>query len=171
MKDNIIVRDAIEEDIAQMLEIYNEVILYTTAVYDYEAHTMEMRHKWFTERKRDGLPVIVVAEGDAVLGFGSFGLFRPWQAYRFTVEHSLYVKKEYRGKGISKLILPGLIEIAEKMGKHVMMAGIDAENLASIKLHEQFGFDKVAHMKQVGFKFNRWLDLVFYQLMLKENQD
>jgi L-amino acid N-acyltransferase len=168
MKETVGIRNAEEADLPQMLEIYNEVILNTTAVYDYEPHTLEMRYKWFTDRKKDGMPVIVTTDGTEITGFGSFGLFRPWQAYRYTVEHSLYVKNIHRGKGISKLLLPALIDIAREMGKHTMMAGIDAENSASIKLHTQFGFEKVAHMKQVGFKFDRWLDLVFYQLMLEK---
>jgi phosphinothricin acetyltransferase len=166
MKETVSLRHAVEADLPQILEIYNEVILNTTAVYDYEPHTPDMRYKWFTDRRRDGMPVIVTTNGKEITGFGSFGLFRPWQAYRFTVEHSLYVKNDYRGKGIAKLLLPALIDIAREMGKHTMIAGIDAENIASIKLHAQFGFEKVAHMKQVGFKFDRWLDLVFYQLML-----
>ena len=170
MKDNIVVRNAVEDDIPQMLDIYNEVILNTTAVYDYEPHTIAMRQKWFADRKQDGMPVIVTAEGSIITGFGSFGLFRPWQAYRFTVEHSLYVKKEHRGKGIANIILSSLIEAAGEMGKHVMMAGIDADNVASIKLHERFGFEKVGHMKQVGFKFDRWLDLAFYQLVLQSKK-
>ena len=162
------IRDAVEADLPQILEIYNDVIQNTTAVYDYEPHTADMRKKWFNDRRQDGFPVIVATNDDEITGFGSFGFFRPWQAYRFTVEHSLYVKKERRGEGISKLILPKLIALAKSMGKRTMVAGIDAENMSSIKLHEQFGFVKSAHLKQVRFKFERWLDLVFYQLMLNE---
>src|SRR3982751_7635 len=100
MNKDITIRDATEKDLPQILAIYNDVIANTTAVYDYEPHTMDMRRKWFNDRKQDGLPVIVTTNGDEITGFGSLGLFRPWQAYRFTVEHSLYVKKECRGNGI-----------------------------------------------------------------------
>ena len=167
MSDDVNIRDAVEADLPAILEIYNDVILHTTAVYDYEAHTLEMRQKWFHDRRHDGFPVVVSTNDGEITGFGSFGFFRPWQAYRFSVEHSLYVRKDKRGTGISKHILSNLISGAKKMDKHIMIAGIDAENIASIRLHEQFGFVKSAHLKQVGYKFDRWLDLVFYQLMLK----
>ena len=125
-----------------------------------------MRQSWFDSKKKDGYPVLVADEQGKTLGFSSFGPFRAWAAYQYTVEHSVYVAKEQRGKGIGALLLTPLVEAAKKEGMHCMVAGIDASNAASIRLHKKFGFEEVAHFKEVGYKFNRWLDLVFLQLML-----
>lgn len=160
------VRPAIASDLPAMLDIYNDVILHTTAVYDYEPHSLEMRQAWFTSRKEQGLPVFVATEGDALLGMSSFGPFRQWAAYQHTVENSVYVAGTARGKGVGKLLVLPLIDAAKAMGKHTMVAGIDATNEASIALHRSLGFEEVAHFKQVGWKFERWLDLKFFQRML-----
>lgn len=160
------VRNAVESDLPAMLEIYNDVILHTTAVYEYQPHTLDMRRAWFNGRKEQGLPVFVAVEGDQVLGMSSFGPFRQWAAYQHTVEISVYVAAAARGKGIGKMLVQPLIDAARRMGKHTMVAGIDASNEASIALHRSFGFEEVARFKQVGWKFDRWLDLTFFQLML-----
>ncbi len=167
MNNEIIIRDALLSDLPEMLEIYNDIILNTTAIYDYEPHTLEMRTNWFNDRMQQQLPVIVATGADEIVGFGSFGLFRAWAAYKFSVEHSVYVKNNQRGKGIGKLILQQLIVEAENRNFHTMLAGIDASNDASIRLHEQLGFKEVGHFKEVGYKFDRWLDLKFHQLILK----
>ncbi len=160
------IRQAVYDDLPQMLDIYNDVILYTTAVYDYEAHTIDMRRQWFETKQQQGLPVFVAEEDGVVLGFSSIGPFRAWAAYKYTVENSIYVKANCRGKGIGKLLLQPLIEVSKALGMHTIVAGIDASNDASIYLHKQFGFEEVAHFKQVGYKFDKWLDLTFLQLML-----
>jgi phosphinothricin acetyltransferase len=160
------IRQAVYDDLPQMLDIYNDVILNTTAVYDYEAHTMDMRRQWFETKQQQGFPVFVAEENGVVLGFSSIGPFRAWAAYKYTVENSIYVKANYRGKGVGKLLLQPLIEASKKLGLHTIVAGIDASNNASIYLHKQFGFEEVAHFKQVGYKFDKWLDLTFLQLML-----
>lgn len=162
----MIIREAIEDDLSQILEIYNDAILNTTAVYDYYPHTLEMRRQWFTTKKEQNFPVFVAIENNEVMGFSSIGPFRAWTGYRFTVENSVYVAKKARGKGISKLLMKPLIEAARKLNMHVIVAGIDATNDVSINLHKKFGFEEVAHFKQVGYKFNRWLDLKFLQLTL-----
>jgi len=160
-------REATETDLPQILEIYNEVILNTTSVYSEQPHTLDMRLAWFNERTAANFPVIVAEQNGVIVGFGSYGHFRAWPCYRFTAEHSVYVHKDYRGLGISKLLLKELISRAKNAGLHALIAGVDSDNEISLKLHLAFGFTKVAHFKEVGFKFGRWLDLVFLEFLLQ----
>ena len=160
------IRHAVEADLPQILDIYNDAILNTTAVYDYGPHTIDMRKQWFKTKQQQGFPVFVAEENNELLGFSSIGPFRAWAAYKYSVENSVYVKDGQRGKGIGKLLMRPLIDNAKALLYHTIIAGIDAENEASIALHKQFGFVEVAHFKEVGFKFGRWLDLVFMQLIL-----
>jgi L-amino acid N-acyltransferase YncA len=162
----IAIREAVEIDLPGMLVIYNDIILNTTAVYDYEPHTLAMRQQWFATKKQQGFPVFIAEEEGAILGFSSIGPFRAWAAYKYTVENSVYVATGARGKGIGKLLMPPLIEATRQRQLHTMAAGIDATNEASIRLHTHFGFVEVAHFKEVGYKFDKWLDLKFLQLML-----
>ena len=162
----ILVRTATANDLPAMLVIYNDIIINTTAVYDYEPHTIEMRRQWFTTKQEQGFPVFVAEENGVIVGFSSFGTFRTWAGFKHTVENSIYVSAEHRGKGIGKLLLPPLINAAKEFKLHAIVAGIDATNVVSIKLHEKFGFVEVAHFKEVGFKFGRWLDLKFMELIL-----
>ena len=162
----ITIRHATENDLAEILAIYNDVIVNTTAVYDYEPHTMEMRQQWFRTKQDQGFPVFVAVENERVVGLSSIGPFRAWAAYKFSVENSVYVVSNKRGKGIGKLLLPPLISAARELKLHTIIAGIDATNGSSLKLHEHFGFKEVAHFTEVGYKFDRWLDLKFLQLIL-----
>ncbi|MET0299648.1 MAG: N-acetyltransferase family protein [Flavitalea sp.] len=162
----MIVREATENDLPQMLEIYNEIIVNTTAVFHYEAHSAETRRDWFNLKKEQGFPVFVADENGTIAGFSSIGPFRPWPAYKYTVENSVYVAVPYRGKGVSKLLMQPLIDSARKLDMHAIIAVIEAENEASIKLHEKFGFVNVGQFPQVGYKFGKWLDLAFLQLTL-----
>lgn len=162
----IAIREATENDLPGLLEIYNEIILHTTAVYQYEVHTLEMRKEWFWAKRQQGYPVFVAEENNTVAGFSTFGTFRNWQAYKYSVENSVYVAAAHRGKGIGKLLLAPLIKAAREAEMHTIVAGIDAANEVSLRLHKNFGFKEVAHFKQVGYKFERWLDLKFLQLIL-----
>ena len=162
----ITVRHATENDLPQILDIYNEIIMHTTAVYYYEPHTLEMRKAWFAERKQQGFPVFVAEEDGIILGLSSIGPFRLPTAYKYSVENTVHVSAQARGKGIGKLLMPPIIESAKKLNMHTIIAGIDATNEVSLHLHKSFGFEEVAHFKEVGFKFGRWLDLKFLQLML-----
>lgn len=164
--NSIIIRDACEDDLADILNIYNEVILNTTAVYSEKPHTLEMRQEWFRDRVNNNFPVFIADSDGKVAGFGSFGHFRAWPCYRYTVELSVYVEVSQRGKGISKVLLKSLIDSAIKMNMHALIAGISADNEVSINLHRSFGFAEVAHFKEVGYKFGRWLDLKFFELIL-----
>ncbi|HYM34438.1 MAG TPA: GNAT family N-acetyltransferase [Steroidobacteraceae bacterium] len=150
-----------------ILEIFNEAILNSTALYEYKIFPPEKMTSWFADKRAGNYPVIgAVDDRGALLGFASYGVFRARPAYKYTIEHSVYVHKEYRGTGIGKALLPKLIEAAQGQNYHVMIGGIDAENKASIELHKKFGFVHAGTITQSGFKFGRWLDLVFYQLTL-----
>jgi len=164
----VTIQTATEEDIPMLLAIYNDIIVNTTAVWHEEPHTLAMRQEWFTLKIEQGFPVFTATEGGKVLGFSTIGPFRPWFGYRFTVENSVYVASDSRGKGVAKLLMPPLINAAKELNLHAIVAGIEATNEASIALHEKFGFVEVAHFKEVGYKFNKWMDLKFLELILAE---
>ena len=166
----ISIRHAEESDLPAMLEIYNEIIVNTTAVWHEEPHTLEMRKTWFAQRKEQGFPVFVAEEEGQLLGFSTIGPFRPWPGYRYTVENSVYVAANCRGKGVANGLMPPLITAAKELNLHAIVAGIEASNEASIKLHNKFGFTEVAHFKEVGFKFGRWMDLKFLELIIDDSK-
>ena len=157
------IRDAGEPDLPGLLAIYNDVIATSTAVYSYLPVTLEDRLQWWRTRVASGYPVLVATDQSAVLGFATFGDFRAWPGYRFTVEHSVHVRADRRGEGIGKELVEALFPRAAALGKHVMIAGVDAANAASIRFHERLGFEQVGHLREVGYKFDRWLDLAFLQ--------
>ena len=161
------IRPAETADLEAMLAIYNDAILNTTAVYDYKPRTSDLQRQWFETKQAQRLPVFVAHDGATIIGFGSFGPFRPWPAYQFTVENSLYVDSAHRRKGAGTALLASLLTAAQTAGYHAMVAGIDATNEASLALHRKAGFQQVAHFREVGWKFERWLDLVFMERMLR----
>ncbi len=161
------VRDAETSDLSQILAITNEVIASSTAIYSVEPATLAERTAWFEQRRGLGFPVLAAARGDSVLGFASFGEFRgAWSGYRYSVEHSVHVRAETRGQGIGRVLLEALFPRAGALGKHVMIGAVDAANEGSLRFHERLGFERVGHFKEVGRKFDRWLDLVFVQRFL-----
>lgn len=161
------IRSAKFEDLPRILEIYNHAVLHTTASYDYEPRTLEHRTAWFEDHQRQDYPIFVAAnEADDVVGWSSLSKFHDRVGYRFTAEDSIYVAAENRGKGVGKLLLAPLVQAAKDRKLHAIIGLIDAQNEASIRLHAGFDFEKVAHLKQVGFKFNRWLDVVYMQLLV-----
>ena len=161
------IRPATANDLLAILEIVNYNILNTTAVYDYEPKTINEMQHWFSEREQAGLPVLIAEENGMLLGYASYGTFRIKAAYQFTVEHSVYVSYQHAGKGIGKLLLAKLIELAKHQGLHSLIGCIDADNQASIDFHKKFGFTEAGVLHQVAFKFDRWLDLQFMELLLK----
>ncbi len=164
------IRDAAPEDLPGILSIYNDVLATSTAVYNETPDTLAGREAWWRARRAAGYPVLVAREIDgAVAGFGSFGDFRAWPGYRYTVEHTVHVRADCRGQGMGAALVLALVEQATRLGKHAMVGGIDAENAGSIRLHERLGFERVAHLRQVGCKFGRWLDLVFVERLLNSN--
>jgi L-amino acid N-acyltransferase YncA len=157
---------AAREDLPEILKIYNEVIRTSTAVYTEVEFTAERGAAWFDAKRSAGLPFIVARDASGVTGFGTFGEFRAPPCYQHSVEHSVHVRSDRRGQGIGRQLVIELMNQAAAMQKHVMIAGIDADNAVSIKLHESLGFINVGHFHEVGFKFGRWLDLVFLECRL-----
>ena len=150
-----------------ILALFNDAIVNSTALYDYKPRTAEMMQVWFEAKGKGRFPVIgVEGDGGELMGFASFGTFRAWPAYKFSVEHSVYVDARFRGQGIGRRLLEEVIELARAHDYHVLIGGIDAANKASLALHEGLGFTHCGTIRQVGFKFGRWLDLSFYQLIL-----
>jgi phosphinothricin acetyltransferase len=158
--------DASRHDLADILTIYNEVIRHSTAVYSEVEFTPARGESWFAAKAEQGFPFIVARDATGVVGFGTFGDFRAWPCYQYTVEHSVHVRADARGRGIGRALVLELMERAKAMQKHVMIAGIDADNAVSIGLHESLGFRRVGHFHEVGFKFGRWLDLVFLEIAI-----
>lgn len=156
-----------ERHAISILEILNEAIVNSTVVYDYKPRPAESMVGWFQAKTAGNFPVIGL-ESDAgeLLGFASYGTFRPWAAFKYSVEHSVYVHHSHRGCGYGPTLLKALIEKARGQGVHLMIGGIDADNRASIELHKRLGFVNAGTIRQAGFKFGRWLDLAFYQLTL-----
>lgn len=160
------IRHSTLSDLQSILEIYNEAVVNTTAVYDYEPFTYENRKEWYEAKVEAGYPVIVYEEDNQVIGFATYGPFRPRPAYQYTVEHSVYVNERYGGKGIGSQLLKRIIELAEDADYKMMVGVIDAANEGSIKLHTKNGFEYAGTIKKAGYKFGKWLDLAFYQLEL-----
>jgi len=160
------IREAELRDLPYILDIMNEAILNSTAIYEYEVRTQELIEKWFNKKRLDKEPVIVCSREDRAIGFGSYGRFRPRAAYQFSIEHSVYVHPDFQRQGIGTLLLDTLISRAQQEGYHTMIAGIDTGNQSSFDFHLKFGFVEVARFKEVGFKFDHWLDLIFMQRML-----
>ena len=161
------IREAVRQDLPAILEIYNEAVRTTTATYDYESRTLEQRMTWFEDHQLQNYPVFVAefAPGQ-VVGWSSLNRYHDRMGYRFSTENSIYVAAASRGEGIGKQLMAPLIQAAQHRNLHAILAGIDAENSVSIRLHASFGFEKVAHFREVGFKFGRWLDVIYMELLL-----
>lgn len=160
------IRPATEADLPTILAIYNDAVVNTAAIWNDDIVDLDNRIAWFRTRTGQGFPVLVAVEDDRVLGYASYGDFRAFQGYRFTVENSIYVATSARGKGAGSALLSALVDAAREQGKHVMVAGIEAGNEVSLRLHEKQGFVETARMPELGFKFGRYLDLVFLQKTL-----
>ncbi|MTI42486.1 N-acetyltransferase family protein [Roseibium hamelinense] len=155
------IRSAEDRDVPALLELHNHAVSHTTAAWTDQLATLETRHAWFLARRAEGFPILVAVDAsDAVLGYGSYSWFRGRDGYRKTVEHSVYVDAAHKRAGIGRALLEELVTQAERDGFHAMVAVIDGENLASIRLHEKTGFVQTGRLPEVGTKFGRWLDLV-----------
>ena len=166
------VRDAAATDIDGIVAIYNDAVLHTTAIWNEKTVDAANRAAWLADRQRVGYPVLVaIDDSGAVAGYASFGDWRAFDGYRHTVEDSVYVRKDCRGAGIGKTLMVALIDRARRIGKHVLVAGIDAKNAGSIEMHKKLGFEEVGLLKEVGTKFGAWLDLAFLQLQIDSRTD
>lgn len=163
---SIEIRSYTENDCQSILEIINYNILNSTALYDYNIRSLEQQLAIFEDKIVKKFPILVAIENETVVGFGYYSEFRFREAYKFTVEHSVYAHPNHQGKGIGKLLLTELIRLAKAQNLHTMIGVIDAENTGSIAFHEKFGFKQVGFIKDSGYKFDRWLHSVFMQLML-----
>ena len=151
-----------------ILAILNEAIATSTALYDDEPRTMESMREWFAIKAAKNFPVLgLVGDSGQLLAFSTYGIFRNLSGYRYTVEHSVYVHPEHRGQGYGERMMLAVIDEAKQRGVHVMVGVIDASNQASVTLHEKLGFTHGGTLREIGFKFDRWLDVVLYQLVLK----
>jgi L-amino acid N-acyltransferase YncA len=164
------ITNAVESDLQRINEIYNEVLLTSTAIFSDHSSTIEERVEWWKGRVGQDYPVLVAKDEGAVLGFATFGDFRSWPGYRFTVEGTIHIDSSVRRQGVGAALLKVLIERAKAAGKHVMVAGVDSANVASLKFLERFGFERVGHLREVGYKFDRFLDLIFLQCSLVQAQ-
>lgn len=152
----------------EILAILNEAILNSTALYDYRSRTAESIADWFQAKQAGDFPVLGAVDGAGrLLGFASYGSFRALPANKYTVEHAVYVHPNHRGQGIALTLMRQLITLAAEQQYHTLIGAIDAGNAASIALHGKLGFVHAGTLRQAGFKFQRWLDLAFYQLLLK----
>ncbi|HRI15574.1 MAG TPA: N-acetyltransferase family protein [Verrucomicrobiota bacterium] len=166
------VRRAALADCPGILAIYNDAVLHTTATYDYEPRSLEHRQQWFTARERDRFPIFVAVEAqpsgpERIIGWSALNPYHDRMGYRFTSENSVYVAANSRNRGVGSLLLAPLIPAAEQRGLHAIIAVIDATNAVSIRLHAKFGFEQVGHFKRVGFKFGRWLDVVYMERLVQ----
>lgn len=156
-----------ETEAAEILAIFNHAIMNTTALYEYQPRTMATMQQWFANKAAGQFPVIGLQNDEGVLvAFGSYGTFRAFPAFKYSVEHSVYVHPDHQGQGYGSQILTALIAKAREQQYHLLIGGIDADNTGSIALHRKFGFVHSGTIQQAGFKFGRWLDLAFYQLTL-----
>jgi phosphinothricin acetyltransferase len=163
----ITIREYQKSDTKAIVDIINYNIVNSTALYDYSIRSITQQETIFESKIQAGFPIIVAENNGNVVGFGMYAEFRFREAYKFTVEHSVYINHKYQGLGIGKLLIKELIRLAKQQGLHTMIGVIDAENQNSINFHHQFGFKTVGIIKESGFKFNRWLDSVLVQLILE----
>lgn len=167
MENYSVVRCNLDEHGQAILDLFNDAILNSTALYDYKPRDLSSMKTWFETKAAGNFPVIgLTDESGELVAFGSFGTFRSWPAYKYTAEHAIYVHKDFRGQGLADLLIVELVESAKSRNLHALIGAIDSTNQASISLHEKHGFKLVGTLPEVGFKFGRWLDVAFYQLLL-----
>jgi L-amino acid N-acyltransferase YncA len=162
------IRPARHSDLQEILAINNFEILNSTINYDFVPKSIHEQTDWFEEKRKAGFPIIVATSAEKVVGFATYGSFRPKPGYRFTVEHSVYLASDFRDQGIGTKLLLELIQIAKQSGYHTMVGGVDSSNEGSYLFHQKLGFKEVARFKEVGHKFDRWLDIIFMQLILED---
>jgi phosphinothricin acetyltransferase len=163
----VLIRPAARHDLKSILEIYNDAVLNTTASADYEPQTMSQRIQWYESRKKMGFPMFVAeAPGRRVVGWASLSPYHTRPGYRFTAENSVYIAADWRGRGIGRHLMIRVIESAREIGLHAIVASIEATSEASIRLHASLGFEQRGHLRELIHKFDRWLDVVYMELVL-----
>ena len=167
LRAGVTIRPAAETDMAAVLDIYNREVRHSTATYQYAERTLDEQVEQWRQKRRDGHGFFVAesAAGE-VVGYASYGLFRPREGWRFACEHSVYLHGDWRGRGIARLLMPPVMAHARKRGFHTMVGVVDAANTASVRMHEAMGFGVAGVLREGGYKFDRWLDVAFVQAML-----
>lgn len=168
--EKVLIRPAKKDDLPQILEILNHEILNGTSVYDYEIKSLAFINNWFDEKLTHQFPLLVAVLNNEIMGYATYGLFRPREGYKFSIEHSVYLSKSSQGKGLGSLLMMELIDIAVAQNFHRMLAVVDAANEGSCDFHKKLGFIEIGRMNEVGYKFDRWLDVVILQLNLDSLQ-
>jgi phosphinothricin acetyltransferase len=166
MTQSPVLRDATEADLPAILAIYNHAVAETTAIWNEVLVDLDNRKAWFEARRARGFPILVAEVEGRIAGYASYGDWRPFDGFRHSVEHSVYVEKDHYGRGLGKALMAALIERARAGRIHVMVAAIEAGNTGSIALHTSLGFRLVGIHHEVGRKFDRWLDLAMMELKL-----
>ncbi|WP_137132054.1 GNAT family N-acetyltransferase [Rhizobium sp. FY34] len=164
MAAELLIRDATEADLPAILDIYNDAVANTTAIWNDNLVDLANRQDWFAARRARGFPVLVAEQNGVIAGYAAYGDWRAFEGFRHTVEHSVYVEKDHRGAGIGRLLMQALIVKAREGGVHVMIACVETGNQASIRLHQSLGFRVAGQFSEVGTKFGRWLDLTCLEL-------
>ncbi|MDG5471865.1 GNAT family N-acetyltransferase [Jeotgalibacillus sp. ET6] len=160
------IREASQQDLTEMAAIYNQAIEETVATFDLRRQTLEERQTWF-EKYGGRHPLIVAELNGRIAGYSSLSPFRDKEAYSNTVELSIYISPDFQGKGIGNLLMKEILQRAASQDHHVVIGGITGGNAASVRLHEKFGFEFAGCFKEVGYKFNQWQDVHFYQLIIR----
>jgi len=161
-----VIREAATADLEAIRAIYNQAVRETTSTWDHQQRTAADHQHWYAVKQESGFPLLVAEEAGEVIGYASYGLFRPHSGYAHTMEHSVYVRPDHHRAGLGRALLEQLIELARERGVHALIGGLSADNAASLALHTRLGFAEVARMPEVGRKFDRWLDLVLVELVL-----
>jgi L-amino acid N-acyltransferase YncA len=162
----MLIRPAVDADLDAILDIHNEAIAHSTAIWTDDVVERHEREDWLKARTLAGDPVLVAVEGDTIAGYATYAQWRAKYGYRYTVEDSVYIAAPFQGKGIGRALLVELIERARSQGHHAMLADIESGNAASIGLHKSLGFVEAGRLREIGRKFDRWLDLTILQLEL-----
>lgn len=163
---DIIIRDARPDDFPAMLDIYNDVVATSTAIYCDDFGDAAFMQDYVRARELGGFPVFVAQSSKGIAGYGSYGAFRPRPGYRFTVEHSVHARADMRGQGVGSALMAALIDRAKEDGCHIMLGAVDSNNAGSLEFHRRLGFEVHSALPQVGRKFDRWLDMTFVTLRL-----
>jgi L-amino acid N-acyltransferase YncA len=157
------IRLATEADLPAINAIYNHYVLISTCTYQEQPATEEERRAWFASHGPRHPITAAIDAGGNVLGWGALNAYHARSAYRFTVENSVYVRHDSHRRGIGRLLLTDLLKRAKALGHRTIIAGISADQTASIALHQQAGFVEVGRLREVGFKFDKWLDVIYMQ--------
>ena len=160
------IRDVQERDLPAMLEIYNQIIRDTKAVWKTQETNLAERKVWFTKLKKDNFPILLAEKQKELVGFCSLNHFRVGEGYFTTAEHTVHTSANHRNQGIGRALMKQIILRAKQMKLHCIVGGIDGSNQVAHKFHQSLGFQNCGELPETGKKFGKWLNLTFYCLIL-----